>query len=396
MPGHWYRPLQGVGESDTQCAQPGGVLKPMHKTSAWPLALVYAALIVYASLYPFAEWRDQGIWPWAFLVAPLPRYWTWFDVVANVMGYVPLGFLLALAFMRSGRGRRAVLWATVLVALLSLLLETLQGFLPMRVPSNVDWALNVAGGWLGACLAWALQKLGLIDSWSRFRTRWFVDDARGALALLVLWPFALLYPAAVPLGLGQVFERLEATLGELLADTPFLEWMPVREMELQPLVPAAEMVCVMLGALIPCLLAYCIIRPPLQRLVAMVLLLLAGMGATALSAALSYGPAHAWEWLSLPVRAGLWAAPVLGLALAWVPRRGCAAVLLLVLVLHLSLLNQAPASAYFAQTLQTWEQGRFIRFHGIVQWLGWLWPFVAMLYVVLRFSRREQGPGAAS
>ena len=368
----------------------------MHKTSAWPLALVYAALIVYASLYPFAEWRDQGIWPWAFLVAPLPRYWTWFDVVANVMGYVPLGFLLALAFMRSGRGRRAVLWATVLVALLSLLLETLQGFLPMRVPSNVDWALNVAGGWLGACLAWALQKLGLIDSWSRFRTRWFVDDARGALALLVLWPFALLYPAAVPLGLGQVFERLEATLGELLADTPFLEWMPVREMELQPLVPAAEMVCVMLGALIPCLLAYCIIRPPLQRLVAMVLLLLAGMGVTALSAALSYGPAHAWEWLSLPVRAGLWAAPVLGLALAWVPRRGCAAVLLLVLVLHLSLLNQAPASAYFAQTLQTWEQGRFIRFHGIVQWLGWLWPFVAMLYVVLRFSRREQGPGAAS
>ena len=368
----------------------------MHKTSAWPLALVYAALIVYASLYPFAEWRDQGIWPWAFLVAPLPRYWTWFDVVANVMGYVPLGFLLALAFMRSGRGRRAVLWATVLVALLSLLLETLQGFLPMRVPSNVDWALNVAGGWLGACLAWALQKLGWIDRWSRFRTRWFVNDARGALALLVLWPFALLYPAAVPLGLGQVFERLEATLGELLADTPFLEWMPVREMELQPLVPAAEMVCVMLGALIPCLLAYCIIRPPLQRLAAMGLLLLAGMGATALSAALSYGPAHAWGWLSLPVRAGLWAAPVLGLALAWVPRRGCAAVLLLVLVLHLSLLNQAPASAYFAQTLQTWEQGRFIRFHGIVQWLGWLWPFVAMLYVVLRFSRREQGPGAAS
>ncbi len=368
----------------------------MHKTSAWPLALVYAALIVYASLYPFADWRDQGIWPWAFLAAPLPRYWTWFDVVANVLGYVPLGFLLALAFMRSGRGHRAVLWATALVVLLSLLLEMLQGFLPMRVPSHVDWALNAMGGWLGACLAWALQKWGVIDRWSHFRARWFVDDARGALALLVLWPLALLYPAAVPLGLGQVFERLEATLGEVLADTPFLEWMPVREMELQPLVPAAEVVCVLLGALIPCLLAYCIIRPPLQRLVAMGLLLLAGMGATALSAALSYGPTHAWGWLSLPVRVGLWAAPVLSLALAWVPRRGCAAVLLLVLVLHLSLLNQAPASAYFSQALQTWEQGRFIRFHGLVQWLGWLWPFVAMLYVVLRFSRREQGPGAGS
>jgi hypothetical protein len=66
--------------------------------------------------------------------------------------------------------------------------------------------------------------------------------------------------------------------------------------------------------------------------------------------------------------------------------RSCAAWLLLALVLHLSLLNQAPTSAYFAQTLQTWEQGRFIRFHGMAQWLGWLWPYAALLYVVRRVS----------
>jgi hypothetical protein len=33
----------------------------MHKTAASPLVLTYTALIVYASLYPFIEWRDQGI-----------------------------------------------------------------------------------------------------------------------------------------------------------------------------------------------------------------------------------------------------------------------------------------------------------------------------------------------
>ena len=37
-----------------------------------------------------------------------------------------------------------------------------------------------------------------------------------------------------------------------------------------------------------------------------------------------------------------------------VPRRGCAAMLLLALVVHLSVLNQAPESAYFADTLQAW------------------------------------------
>ena len=44
----------------------------MHKTTAWPLALIYAALVVYASLYPFADWRDQGLPPLSFLMAPLP------------------------------------------------------------------------------------------------------------------------------------------------------------------------------------------------------------------------------------------------------------------------------------------------------------------------------------
>ena len=368
----------------------------MRKTSAWPLALAYAALIIYASLYPFSGWRYQGLAPWLFLTAPLPRYWTWFDVVANVLGYVPLGFLLTLAFLRSGHTRWALLWASLLVAGLSLLLEALQSLLPNRVPSNVDWTLNLLGGWLGACLALGLQKLGVVDSWSRLRARWSIDDAPGALALLLLWPVALLYPAAVPLGLGQVLERLEAALAQALADTPFLDWLPVRELELQPLVPAAEMLCVALGALIPCLLAYCIIRPPSRRVLAMVLLWLAGVVVTGLSAALSYGPAHAWQWLSLPVWVGLGAAPWLGLALLNVPRRACAALLTVVLVLHLSLLNQAPASAYFAQTLQTWEQGRFIRFHGLAQWLGWLWPFVTLLYVMLRLSRRDQGTAAGS
>ena len=44
-----------------------------HKTTALPLALAYAALIVYASLYPFADWRDQGIVPWAYLAAAWPK-----------------------------------------------------------------------------------------------------------------------------------------------------------------------------------------------------------------------------------------------------------------------------------------------------------------------------------
>ena len=361
----------------------------MHKTSAWPLALAYVGLIVYASLYPFAEWRYQGIVPWAFLNSPWPRYWTGFDVASNVLGYMPLGFLLALSALRTGRVRYAVGLATLAAGVLSLAMESLQSYLPARVPSNVDLGLNVLGAWLGAMSAWALEKLGLIARWSTFRARWFVPQARGGLVLLALWPLALLFPAAVPFGLGQVFERLEAALAEALQGTPFLDWLPVRDIELQPLVPGTELLCVLLGLLIPSLLGFCIIRLVRHRFLFVLAWFALGISVSAFSAALSYGPQHAWAWFSLPVEVGLIAALVLALLLLWVPRRASAALVLLALGIYLSLLNQAPTSAYFGHTLATWEQGRFIRFHGMAQWLGWLWPYAALVYVLAQFWGRS-------
>jgi hypothetical protein len=214
--------------------------------------------------------------------------------------------------------------------------------------------------------------------------------------LIALWPFALLFPASVPFGLGHVLERVEGALTEWLMDTPFLEWLPVRDVELQPLVPGVELICVTLGVIIPCLLGYSVVRSPGRRIAFAAAVIALGIGVTALSAALSWGPVHAWAWLSVPVQWGLIVALVLAVALAALPPRGCAAVVLLALVLHLSLLNQAPTSAYFAHTLQAWEQGRFIRFNGLAQWLGWVWPYVALAYVLLRVSRADPPPRMAA
>ena len=392
LPGTMRRPLQE--EKALQVAQRSENDRGVQpdKSVAWPLSLAFITLIIYASLYPFADWRNQGISPLVFLTAPLPKYWSGFDVATNVLGYAPLGFLLTLAGLRSGRMKWAMLLAVFSALLLSLSMETLQSYLPSRVPSNVDLALNTLGASVGAYVAWALEKLGALGRWSRLRERWLAPDARGAMALLVLWPVALLFPAAVPMGLGQVFERLEVALAEAFEGTPFLDWLPVREIELQPLVPLAEMVCVALGALIPLLLGYGVVRTLWRRAVFALVMLAAGIAVSALSAALSYGPQHAWAWLDLPVRVGLTAAAALALLLLPLGRRGAAALALLALAIQLSLLNHAPASAYFAQTLQTWEQGRFIRFHGVAQWLGWLWPYAALLYLLARLSGRADHP----
>ena len=374
----------------TDSARPAAPLISMRNTTAWPLALVYAVLIVFASLFPFDGWRAQGIEPQVFLFAKIPPpYWTWFDVNTNIVGYAPLGFFLALALMRSGKPRLAVPLAFLAGTLLSLCMEFLQIYLPRRVPSNLDWVLNSGGTLIGALLAALLEKLGAVSRWSAFRSQWLGEGGAGVLVLLALWPFALLFPAAVPFGLGQVLERLDETLQDWLLNTPFEDWLPLGDFAMTPLSMVTEMFCVTLGLWVPCLLAYCAVRHMGRRVLAGGLLVAAGVGVTALSAALSWGPAHAWEWVDLPVRLGIWGG--LGLAVIALPasRRICAVLLLLVLVLHLSILNQAPTNVYFAQTLQAWEQGRFIRFYGLGQWLGWLWPYVTLAYVVVRVSRRQ-------
>lgn len=361
----------------------------MHKTAAWPLALMYVGLVVYASLYPFTPWRDTGVESWAFLLAPLPRYWTGFDVTINVVGYMPLGGLLALSGLRTGRLRHAVLVPALCCLLLSLGMEALQTYLPVRVASKEDLVLNALGGLLGAASTLLLERLGAIDRWSQVRARWFVPESRGGIVLLATWPLALLFPAAIPFGLGQVLGRLERVLVQWRSETLYLDWFVPREDVLQPLVPGAEMVCVVLGLLIPCLLGFCVVRVRLRRALFVLALVAVGIAVTALSAALSWGPAHAWAWLDLPTQMGVVVALVLALLLVFAPWRASAALMLLALGVYLSLLNQAPENPYFSETLQAWEQGRFIRFNGLAQWLGWLWPYAALAYVLTQIGRRD-------
>lgn len=370
----------------------------LHRSSAWALAAIYGALIVFASLFPFEGWRVQGVDPWVFVMAQLPPpYWTWFDVNTNIAGYVPQGFLLALGLLRDGRRARwAVPLAALLGALLSVGMEFLQIYLPRRVPSNMDWALNAGGALLGALLAAGLEKLGVLQRWAQFRERWMVAGAGGAVVLLALWPAALLFPNALPFGLGQVLERLDLWLDEQLEGTPFMSWLPLWDGPMTPLTPGAELLCVLLGLLIPCLLGYCIIAHKLRRAVFALCVVLVGVAVTALSAALTYGPTHAWEWLLPPSRAAIWGALLLALLLVAVPRRICGVILLVALPMHLSWLNQAPTDVYFAQTLQVWEQGRFIRFYGLAQWLGWLWPYAALVYVGWYVAQRAAPPRMAA
>lgn len=362
------------------------------RSSAVPLAWLSAGLIVYASLYPFGEWRDPGQPPWHFLTLEWPRYWTLFDMVANLLGYLPLGALFYVAMTRAGRPPRPSLLAAVLVgAALSLVMEALQNYLPRRVPSNLDLAMNIVGSAGGAALAWGVDQLGGVNRWQSLRERWFIAGSAGGLALLVLWPLALLFPAPVPLGLGQVLPRLQEGLQWALEGSPVLPslapWLDA-ELPYEPLSAGQELATVALGLLAPCMVALSVAQPGWRRLALVAGAVLIGAGATTLSTAMNFGPQHALAWRTPNAEAGIALGTALALAAALLPRRAAAGIGLVALSALLALVAHAPADPYFAESLQAWEQGRFIRFHGAAQWVGWLWPYATLLYLLVRVASR--------
>lgn len=363
------------------------------RTLARPAAGLCTGLVVYASLYPFTGWRTQGGDFLAFLWAPWPKYWTGFDVLSNLAGYVPLGFFLAVAVLRTVGPAWHWAMACLLPALLSLTMESLQVYLPSRVPSNVDWLLNSAGGIVGVALALAMGRLGLLDRWQRVRSNWFVPDAHGALLLLALWPVALLYPVAVPFGLGQVLGKAEAWLAGAAAQAGLAHWLPAVDRALLPLSPVMEAVGVALSLLVPCLLGYVVLIGVLRRVIHLCALVLVGVLVSAFSSAMTYGPVHAWVWFTPVTTVGVVLGVVLGLGAVLLTRRACAVWMLLALATVLALLNQAPPLPYMAESLEVWSQGRFIRFHGLTQWVGWLWPYAVLWHGIGQATRRPVAGG---
>lgn len=363
-----------------------------HRSSATWLALVYAALVVYASLYPFENWRWPPGQPLAALaLLPSALHQSAFDIGSNLFGYLPFGGLLAVAAQRSGwRAVPALGLALVLAVLLSYSCEVLQQFVPRRVPAREDLVMNVAGALAGGLLALAVHAVGWVDRWNAVRARWFSGDAAFALALLVLWPVGLLFPAPVPLGLGQVGERLREWFLWQLRDVPWaepaLQLLAAPAVATTPLRPITETLIVALGLLAPCLVAFSVVAPGWRRIVMTLGALTFAMMGMTLSTLLNFGPQHAVSWFGAHTVQGLVVGTVLALLCTPLSRRLVAGIGLVVLTGLVATVAQAPDDPYFAQSLQAWEQGRFVRFHGLAQWIGWLWPFAALGWMLSRLT----------
>ncbi|MCX5541749.1 VanZ family protein [Paraburkholderia sp. CNPSo 3076] len=379
-------------------ASPAAAREPLPRQastlSRQALAL-YTALIVYGSWYPFTGWRSLGLSPFAYLGDPWPRYWTVFDIVTNVLGYMPFGALVVLAAWPRWRGFLAVLLAAIAGTLLSGVMEAVQTWLPTRVASNLDLASNALGALLGALVAapatGALLERGFLR---RLRFRWFERDAAVLMVLAALWPFATMYPTPRLFGLGEwaraLWQRLDGSMQDAV-----LAWTPAAwHLRSLPDMLAARLPDSGWEAIVTTLnlfgaAAFATLpmrsRAPRARLVIalIVVTLVVKVGATFLQSQSGL----IFDWATPGALAGLvWGTLLAFLALR-LPRAVRAAAATLALAVALVFVNVLPVNPYFDVVLADWRQGRYLHFNGLARWLAWTWPWAALAWTAFSLER---------
>ncbi len=342
------------------------------------LLAAYALLVAYASLYPFTGWRDQGVAPFEFLLASVPRYITAFDIAANVFGYLPLGFLAVLAAHPRLQGRAAATAATAGAALLSLCMEALQTFLPARIPSNIDLLANTIGAFVGALAAtFFAQRLLRDEGLHALRYRLFHSGGRAdfGLLLLGLWLFSQLNPATLLFGNGD--------LRELFREVPSTLHPAGLFIRVEATVAGAN-------ALALAMLATCLLRAERNARMLVVLLLVAALAVRTLAFGVLLSPNEALAWLTPGAALGIAAGTLVALIAQALPQPVRLAAGGLALMLATAVVNLSPENPYLSASIAVWRQGQFLNFNGLTRLVSALWPFVALGYLITLAAERAR------
>ena len=174
------------------------------------ITLAYLALVIYGSLYPLTNWKIPED-NWFSLFDVTAKYMPRSDYITNILVYIPLGILLTISMRSRFRKKQLVIPAVVAISTtLSLTLEWLQVFLP-RVPSLIDWGLNVLGGLIGSLAAYFGGKQSRSGMMLReWRYRWFAHGRFADLALVILaiWALFMLSPLAPITDMEELTKKL--------------------------------------------------------------------------------------------------------------------------------------------------------------------------------------------
>lgn len=345
------------------------------------LLMVYALLTAYATLYPLEGWRAHGVSPLAYLAAPWPRYVSGFDVAANVLGYVPLGLLGALALHPRLTGWRAFAVTALAAIAASVALEAIQTYLPARIASNLDVLANGAGALLGAALGVGIAPRFLGEGpLKRLRRELFLPGAAVdfGVALIALWLFTQLHPSALLFGNGDLRGLLVAPEGRAHEPQHFAF--------VEAVTAAANVLALALLAS-----ALTAVSQPVRRMV--LAIVAAGLAVKIAAYAIVLRAQDLLVWLTPGALEGIAAGLLLAVAAVSLPRTARLALAAVLIMAATVLVNLAPPNPYYVASYRILHRDHFLNFNGLTRLVSVSWPFLALGYLIVLAARRSREAG---
>jgi len=363
------------------------------RASAHPVLWLMAfAAILYLSLYPFADWGLRRPSPWAWLSMKLPRFYSWGDLIVNVGAYAGFGYLTVRQFQQ-----RLGLWGAVLVAsvggcLLSFSMESIQSYLPRRVPSLLDLITNGLGALLGAVLVVAmtysprLQRMRAGISQLALGHESEHRHRRFAAVLLILWVAGQTVPQQLLMSVGP----LSPWPGQdLLPPLPLVGALPAWA------VTPASVLLTAATALLPALLVMRCVETSRNQLALWLLLLVTAVGLR-LGGALHIYIRPARLQPALPIlAAGLALALVLCHPLARWPestqRRVALGLIPLTVALAWLIPPEPTLQPLLKKSLTAYMRLATPGFRGLLRTIACWWPLAALYFFAIEAPNSSAG-----
>jgi VanZ family protein len=357
-------------------------------------------------LYPFSDLEINGINMFTFWVNSKYRYVSRWDIWINVCGYIPYGALWVWRLHPKISGVVAICIATFLGSLLSFSLESLQTWVPIRVPSQLDWYTNTVGVFMGSIIAFIfpphiLSKSYIVISYRKY----FYLKSSFAIVLCFLWAMAIIFPQPYWFGLGSWVANIN--------DSSFLSyilqyyhglWVNIDYIfnigllnnlnnNINIDVDEENFAHIIITPLViifnVCGMLLAITLTMRRKQVSFCILMIFVLYALKIA---SWGLYLSILDLTIPreVWIGLLISIIVLILLQFTNVMIKASVAILFLILGLFFSNSLPHNLYHEAILDTWENSPYFHMIGLFKWVGLLLPWLAIiwaLYQIIFFKR---------
>lgn len=268
---------------------------------------------------------------------------------------------------------QALIVTLVLGAGFSAGLESLQTYLPTRIPSLIDMYSNIFGVLLGALFALPLSPQWLSGNKAEKLRSEIFGQQQGYFLLLLLCPLAQIYPQNAWLGMGD--------LGFLWTRVSPYWGLPLSNVSQEALLTTMATFSVGTIFLLGIKKTGIALKFIAGLLILMVVLKL-------FVSQFQFRQSGMASWWSISVFIGLISGYFLTCLAFFLRRETLWTLSIVSLISLITLVNLLPYNPYFVHLLEQLPQGKMRHINGVFEWISVIWPFVALC--VLFSSRKSQ------